>query len=146
VSTARTRTRFTDSVSGNSGRYLGRLSSTVIAETVSVAVRSSRAWNPRRLAGIVVVLRRPIGLSIHYVDQRGAMANQLLDLLHRLKPPFSIPCHRLSMTGCEHHHVDYVFGLARNARLESMLHTEMQIVRSVSLRTGRAARLFRQLR
>jgi hypothetical protein len=50
------------------------------------------------------------------------------------------------MTWCERHHVDYVFGLARNALLESMLHTEMKIVRTIHRRTGEAARLFRELR
>ena len=50
------------------------------------------------------------------------------------------------MTWCESHRVHYIFGLARNSRLESMLKTEMQIVRSIQQRTGKPARLFRELR
>lgn len=50
------------------------------------------------------------------------------------------------MTWCEHHRVDYLFGLARNRRLESMLKTEMRFVRETHERTGKPARLFKELR
>jgi hypothetical protein len=50
------------------------------------------------------------------------------------------------MTWCERHRVDYLFGLARNSRLESMLQTEMQLVRETQERTGKPARLFKELR
>lgn len=50
------------------------------------------------------------------------------------------------MTWCERHRVDYLFGLARNRRLESMLKTEMRFVRETQERTGKPARLFKELR
>jgi hypothetical protein len=50
------------------------------------------------------------------------------------------------MTWCERHRVDYVFGLARNHRLESMLKVEMQFARETQARTGKPARLFKELR
>jgi hypothetical protein len=48
------------------------------------------------------------------------------------------------MTWCEDNGVDYVFGLAKNARLEAIIATELAEVRQEAERTGQAARLFRE--
>jgi hypothetical protein len=50
------------------------------------------------------------------------------------------------MTWCEENAVDYVFGLARNGRLEALLADDMAEVKKEQAATGVAARRFRELR
>jgi hypothetical protein len=50
------------------------------------------------------------------------------------------------MTWCEENRVDYVFGLARNERLEAQIATALEEVRIESERTGEPVRQFRELR
>src|ERR687893_2406625 len=50
------------------------------------------------------------------------------------------------MSWCEHHRVDYVFGLARNARLEAEIAGELAAVESTSRTTDQAARRFKEFR
>jgi hypothetical protein len=50
------------------------------------------------------------------------------------------------MAWCEANRVDYVFGLARNERLEQALTSEVITATIESLRTGRAARCFKDFR
>jgi hypothetical protein len=55
-------------------------------------------------------------------------------------------CREELMSWCEEHGVDYVFGLARNRRLQEMLSEAMATVRAMQEETGQPARLFRELR
>jgi hypothetical protein len=50
------------------------------------------------------------------------------------------------MTWCEKNHVAYVFGLARNSRLEGMVKKTMDRVQAKSEKTGEPVRQFRELR
>ncbi|WP_225414671.1 IS1380 family transposase [Stigmatella hybrida] len=52
------------------------------------------------------------------------------------------------MAWCEDNRVDYVFGLARNKRLEGMIATDLELVRAVSReeREGAPTRAYRELR
>jgi hypothetical protein len=50
------------------------------------------------------------------------------------------------MTWCEANEVDYIFGLAKNARLEKMIVAELETVKQEAAKTGAAARMFRELR
>ena len=52
------------------------------------------------------------------------------------------------MAWCEENSVDYVFGLARNKRLEGMIAADLELVRAVSLeeRDGAPTRAYRELR
>jgi Transposase DDE domain group 1 len=50
------------------------------------------------------------------------------------------------MSWCERRRVDYVFGLARNARLEAAVAGELARAEAESLRTGSAARFFKDFR
>nr|MBO2515607.1 IS1380 family transposase [Gammaproteobacteria bacterium] len=50
------------------------------------------------------------------------------------------------MSWCESHDVDYVFGLARNKRLEKRLSTAMREAEREARRTGKPARVFRDFR
>ncbi len=50
------------------------------------------------------------------------------------------------MTWCEASRVDYIFGLARNARLVAEIETELAWAEDEALATGRAARRFRDFR
>lgn len=52
------------------------------------------------------------------------------------------------MAWCEENGVDFVFGLARNERLQQMIDAELQLVRAVSLeeRDGAPTRTYRELR
>jgi hypothetical protein len=50
------------------------------------------------------------------------------------------------MSWCEAHRVDFVFGLARNARLEATIADELERARQASLATGAAARRFAEFR
>jgi hypothetical protein len=50
------------------------------------------------------------------------------------------------MSWCERHRVDYVFGLARNARLEAEIAAELAQAEAVSRQSGMAARLFKDFR
>jgi hypothetical protein len=52
-------------------------------------------------------------------------------------------CREALMQWCEANRVDYVFDLARNARLEAEITTEMQAARAVAERTGKPARRFK---
>jgi Transposase DDE domain group 1 len=55
-------------------------------------------------------------------------------------------CRDELMAWCEANRVDYVFGLARNERLEQALTSEVIAATIESLRTGRAARCFKDFR
>jgi hypothetical protein len=55
-------------------------------------------------------------------------------------------CRDALMAWCEANRVDYVFGLARNERLEQALTSEVIAATIESLRTGRAARCFKDFR
>jgi hypothetical protein len=48
------------------------------------------------------------------------------------------------MAWCERNHVDYLFGLARNARLEAELTEEMAMAEATSRATGQPARRFKE--
>jgi hypothetical protein len=50
------------------------------------------------------------------------------------------------MAWCEGNEVDYIFGLAKNARLEKMIVAELETVKQEAAKTGAAARMFRELR
>jgi hypothetical protein len=50
------------------------------------------------------------------------------------------------MSWCEENKVHYIFGLARNSRLEEMLAPDLETVRLESEKTGQAVRRFRELR
>jgi len=50
------------------------------------------------------------------------------------------------MTWCEENDVDYIFGLAKNGRLEQMIVTELALVKKEAETNGAAARMFRELR
>jgi len=50
------------------------------------------------------------------------------------------------MAWCEDNRVDYVFGMARNARLEAMLAAELARAKTLCAATGQAARVFRDFR
>jgi hypothetical protein len=52
-------------------------------------------------------------------------------------------CREPLMLWCEANRVDYVFGLARNKRLEGEITAEMQAARAAAERTGKPARRFR---
>jgi hypothetical protein len=49
------------------------------------------------------------------------------------------------MSWCEENQVDYVFGLARNARLEPMIAAELAEAETAFAATGKAARVFKEL-
>jgi len=51
-------------------------------------------------------------------------------------------CREELMAWCEHNHVDYVFGLARNQRLRKIIGREMHQAHMLHQTTGKAARLF----
>ena len=51
-------------------------------------------------------------------------------------------CREELMAWCEKHHVDYVFGLARNERLRRKIAREMREAKREQRRTGKAARVF----
>jgi hypothetical protein len=51
-------------------------------------------------------------------------------------------CREELMTWCEANQVDYVFGLARNERLQAEIVAAMQAAKAVHQRTGQAARVF----
>jgi hypothetical protein len=50
------------------------------------------------------------------------------------------------MAWCEHNRVDYVFGLARNARLEAEIAGELALAEAASRATGQPARRFKEFR
>ena len=50
------------------------------------------------------------------------------------------------MGWCERHRVDYVFGLARNARLVEEIAAELALAKAEAERTGKAARRFKDFR
>lgn len=50
------------------------------------------------------------------------------------------------MTWCEGNEVDYIFGFAKNARLEKMIVAELETVKQEAAKTGAAARTFCELR
>lgn len=49
------------------------------------------------------------------------------------------------MSWCEENRVDYVFGLARNKRLEAMIADELAAAKATCAATGKAARVFKEL-
>ena len=51
-------------------------------------------------------------------------------------------CRQQLMAWCEAHHVDYVFGLARNQRLAKIIGAQMHPARALHRTTGKAARVF----
>ena len=55
-------------------------------------------------------------------------------------------CREPIMAGCETHGVDFLFGLARNARLEKEIETERSQARTLFEQTRQAARLFKEFR
>jgi len=55
-------------------------------------------------------------------------------------------CREELMAWCEQHGVDYVFGLARNSRLQRKIRRAMRQAREEHQRTGKAARVFREFR
>ena len=55
-------------------------------------------------------------------------------------------CREAIMAWCEENRIDYVFGLARNARLAAEIETEMQAARAEAERTGKPARRFKDFR
>jgi hypothetical protein len=55
-------------------------------------------------------------------------------------------CREEMMRWCEDHQVDYVFGLARNRRLEALLADALAEARQQQESTGQPVRLFRELR
>jgi hypothetical protein len=55
-------------------------------------------------------------------------------------------CREAIMAWCEVNRVDYVFGLARNARLTTEIGTEMQAVRGEAEKAGKPARRFKDFR
>jgi hypothetical protein len=50
------------------------------------------------------------------------------------------------MAWCEANRVDYVFGLARNERLQNEIASDMEVARAMAERTGNPARRFRDFR
>jgi hypothetical protein len=54
-------------------------------------------------------------------------------------------CREALMLWCEQNRVDYVFGLARNARLEAEIAAELQAARTAAERTGKPARRFKDV-
>jgi len=55
-------------------------------------------------------------------------------------------CREALMAWCEANRVDYLFGLARNARLEAMLAGELVQAETLCAASGKAARVFRDFR
>ena len=55
-------------------------------------------------------------------------------------------CREEIMAWCEANRVDYVFGLARNERLQNEIASEMEVARAMAERTGKPARRFRDFR
>jgi hypothetical protein len=55
-------------------------------------------------------------------------------------------CREALMAWCEVNRVDYVFGLARNARLAAEIEAEMMAARAAAEKTGKPARRFRDFR
>jgi hypothetical protein len=51
-------------------------------------------------------------------------------------------CREELMAWCEQNHVDYLFGLARNKRLQKIVGAQMQQARALHQSTGKAARVF----
>jgi len=54
-------------------------------------------------------------------------------------------CRDAIMTWCERQEIDYVFGLAKNARLLAEIRNELQDAEAESARTGKMARIFKNL-
>jgi hypothetical protein len=55
-------------------------------------------------------------------------------------------CRWKMLRWCERHHVDYIIGLARNARLEAMSASLMEVAKACFERSGQKQRLFEWLR
>ena len=55
-------------------------------------------------------------------------------------------CREELMSWCEHNGIDYVLGMARNARLQNALNKPMERARRQYLRTGQTARYFTEFR
>ena len=52
-------------------------------------------------------------------------------------------CNDLLMSWCEANRIDYVFGLARNSRLEAALGKQLEQAKHLCVRSGKPARVFR---
>lgn len=50
------------------------------------------------------------------------------------------------MTWCEENNVDFIFGLAKNSRLEALISAELETVKQEAEKSGAAARTFKELR
>lgn len=50
------------------------------------------------------------------------------------------------MTWCEENAVDFIFGLAKNSRLQEQISAELETVKQEAEKSGEAARMFRELR
>lgn len=50
------------------------------------------------------------------------------------------------MTWCEGNDVDFIFGLAKNSRLEKLIQAELETVKQQAEKSGESARMFRELR
>ena len=50
------------------------------------------------------------------------------------------------MKWCEEHRVDYVFGLARNQRLEGALESELEQAQVLQQQSGSSARVYKDFR
>lgn len=55
-------------------------------------------------------------------------------------------CRDELMTWCEENDVDFIFGLAKNSRLEQLIVAELETVKQEAAKSGEAARMFRELR
>ena len=55
-------------------------------------------------------------------------------------------CRESLMAWCEEHHVDYLFGIAKNSRLKQELEPEMAEARRQYEETGKASRVFKDFR
>lgn len=55
-------------------------------------------------------------------------------------------CRDELMAWCEENDVDFIFGLAKNSRLEQLIVTELETVKQEAAKSGMAARMFRELR
>jgi hypothetical protein len=76
---------------------------------------------------------------------------RIVTRLRRVRPDISIVvrgdsgfCRDHLMTWCESNGVDYLFGLAKNPRLQKQLLTEMEQAEQQYRRTGQAARVFKE--
>jgi hypothetical protein len=87
------------------------------------------------------------------IDAAAGAVEEMARLVHRIRarwPRVRILlrgdggfCREPLMLWCEQNRVDYVFGLARNARLEGEITAELHLARAAAERTGKPARRFK---